>query len=82
MMVAVPEMAFACPYGQSGDLLLVRETWIPRALDNPLSRAMKPRYRADAGKDRPEWRGFWKASIHMPRWASRLTLELTDVRVE
>ena len=59
------------PYGQPGDRLWVRETW---ALDD------KYYYRADgAVGDRC---GKWKPSIHMPRAASRITLEITGVRVE
>lgn len=100
--VFLDETPHACPYGQPGDRLWVRETWaeVPRAEprtdeDSPWrddGRIMV--YRAD-----PEWEGarqflcadgvlrwakpdHWRPSIHMPRWASRITLEITDVRVE
>lgn len=73
-----------CPYGKPGDRLWVRETWAPRTggMLPELERAMIPRYRAD-GEFRPEW-GFmkWHPSIHMPRWASRIKLEITATRIE
>lgn len=61
-----------------GDRLWVKETFFPRP--GLPERSARPRYRAD--EDRPEWRGLWKPSIFMPRWASRLTLTVTDVRVQ
>lgn len=71
-----------CPFGQPGDRLWVRETWAPRTLGrwSVLEKHMQPLYRAS--EDRPEWKGIWRPSIHMPRWACRLVLEITDVRVE
>jgi len=67
----------AVPYAP-GDRLYVREAFCPR-LGYPAAIA-KPHYRAD--DDKPEWRWMWKPSIHMPRWASRLTLTVTEVRVQ
>lgn len=70
---------WVCPYGQPGDRLWVRETWGTHwtriARDGDLIY-----YRADISWSGSKWR--WRPSIHMPRWASRLTLELTGVRVE
>lgn len=66
-----------CPYGQPGDRLWVRETWHPET-SNPDAKAA---YRADCDYETGKECG-WRPSIHMPRWASRILLEITDVRVE
>ncbi|WAS56247.1 hypothetical protein MK974_24415 [Burkholderia ambifaria] len=81
-----------CPYGMPGDRLWVRETWqhsnhpfgpyesdcivFYRAdyLDDPLG----PDLERSADGIRREWR----PSIHMPRGAGRITLEITGVSVE
>ena len=76
-----------CPYGKRGDRLWVRETWARDDEDGTLM------YRADLGRDMnadaweqgrlegvPRYR--WRPSIHMPRAASRIALEVTGVRVE
>lgn len=72
-----------CPYGKPGDRLWVRETW-GIAGDMPHDPGYVE-YRAncqgnfnDVGDFIPRWR----PSIHMPRWASRILLEITAVRVE
>lgn len=80
-----------CPYGKPGDRLWVRETWaadaqVDAVAPRDLSQGEPIHYPADGavrqtgcsmitpGKGRP--------SIYMPRWASRILLEITDVRVE
>jgi len=62
------------PYGQAGDRLWVRETFL-RMNGKEGSYA----YRADGWDDA---RNKWRPSIFMPRWASRLTLEIVRIRVE
>lgn len=70
----------ACPYGIPGDRLWVKETfahWSPKII----------KYRADGecsdGDRREHYTpGKWRPSIFMPRWASRILLEITNVRVE
>ncbi|MBX3173294.1 MAG: hypothetical protein KF709_02725 [Gemmatimonadaceae bacterium] len=108
----------ACPYGEPGDRLWVREKWtaefvwpdeggdvfrprheMPAAFRSPAA-CKSVLYAADLVECHPAVNGLagipfaeqpsaedwadvrWAPSIHMPRWASRLTLELTGVRVE
>ena len=83
-----------CPFGQPGDRLWVRETFIDLRgtgvehrpdPDGPLQRYA---YAADCrpGSHSDEARKYfglkYKPSIHMPRAACRILLEITDVRVE
>jgi hypothetical protein len=67
-----------CPYGYPGDRLWVRETWADSQCDTSDGKKIAI-YRADG--ERPV-RVRWRPSIYMPRWASRITLEITGVRVE
>ena len=68
-----------CPYGAPGDRLWVKEThgFVTSDRDGPVHDSLV--FRADGNEG---WSGKWRPSIHMPRWASRITLEITGVRVE
>ena len=82
-----------CPYGVPGDILWVRETWrTAKGFDKYPPRMTGPaspfQYKSDMASIRGSditkyspW-GKWRASIHMPRWASRIDLEIIDIRVE
>jgi hypothetical protein len=62
-----------CPYGAPGDRLWVRETF--RQGDG----SMSVHYAADPDEVSG---GPWRPSIFMPRWASRIQLEVMEVRVQ
>lgn len=76
-------VAFRLPYAP-GDRLWVRESWNMSGLgwNRPQAGLGKLHYRAtDEGQWKNYW-GAWRSPIHMPRWASRLTLTVTNVRVQ
>lgn len=87
---------YVCPYGQPGDRLWVREKWglwhpiekccLPtfeyEDYDKETHQAkLDPTYSLRYASDGAECER-WRPSIHMPRWASRITLEITGIRVE
>lgn len=85
-------VSIICPHGKPGDRIWVRETFCP--VDDTQYGGEKwvdyratPRYEAShpagwdvAPNDAEALK--WRPSIHMPRWASRILLEITNVRVE
>lgn len=63
---------YACPYGIPGDRLWVKETWAYTDYKDVC-------WKATDGESRII---RWRSPIFMPRWASRINLEITGVRVE
>lgn len=90
---ANPKGIINCPYGKKGDRLWVRETFGNHCYDDENSNATYFMYRADYPDGakgywhEPEqinWCDFprWRPSIHMPREAARIILEIDEIRVE
>ena len=86
--VVKPQPSIRCPFGEVGDRLWVREMFDPIYGQSPPDRVIEIDYRADHSRTNG-WRikddfgaRRWTPSIHMPRWASRILLEVVSVRVE
>lgn len=86
-----------CPYGETGDRLWVRESFAPvpcsggcekypEGFDPKVASVHQPNAPDTGWRYRATWEkshgGHWKPSIHMPRAACRIVLEVTGVRVE
>jgi hypothetical protein len=94
--VASPEALALCPYGVPGDRLWVRETCqgfeqpdgldgVRYLADGAFRSIENTEAAADAWIKLANYAGKkcpTVPAIHMPRWASRITLELVNVRVE
>lgn len=81
-----------CPYGHIGDRLWVKEAFALWT-DSPHCVAYKADEMHYDAIDDVFWKdevditsiavdGKWKSPLYMPRWASRITLEITDIKVE
>lgn len=69
-----------CPYGKTGDVLWVRETWTySDEIDNPYW--YKQQFEEEYLPEH-QLKGIWKPSIHMPKEACRLFLRITNIRCE
>lgn len=68
-----------CPYGQPGDVLWVRESFSPLG-DKPWTSANVSYKTAAVDSSDKGWN--WKPSIHMPKKACRLFLQIKTIRVE
>ncbi|HDU5940835.1 TPA: hypothetical protein RFW12_004387 [Klebsiella variicola] len=85
--------AISCPFGAVGDRIWVREAFRVHSRATDIATLV---YKASernswteqthrvpvAVCNKPATPEKWTPSLHMPRWASRILLEITDVRVE
>jgi hypothetical protein len=91
-----PHFIRNCPYGVVGDRLWVRETWgVYCEIVNGYEDLYGVCYKADMKYAEPDRRAtnyfklpkdlsgiYWRSSIHIPKWAARIWLEITGIRVE
>lgn len=81
-----------CPYGRPGDQLWVKESWAINSLDYDIQPPLdgRPSFQKRTCwylATEPDVEGYggenpWSPAISMPRWASRLTLEILSVGVQ
>ncbi len=78
------EWGCVCPFGRPGDRLWVREAYARSGCrDNCTHLGCHTLYKGSSAKSLGAYGAVkWTPSIHMPRWACRTVVELTDVRVE
>jgi hypothetical protein len=83
-----PSLVEKCPYGKVGDMLWMRETWRTHEKYNDLAPRNLPedapiQYKADLSLTGSVGvYAKWRPSIFMPKWASSITLQINDVKVE
>jgi hypothetical protein len=82
--LSLSQLVERCRHGKPGDRLWVREAFRLAPLGNgprdEFGRPAVTHFRSTDSHLFPNVK--WKPSIHMPRWASRITLEVTGARVE
>ncbi len=69
-----------CPYGKIGDRLWVRETFRPYSCGYDSKTKSPVEYKAAMFNSQSDIN--WKSSRYMPKWAARIWLEITGIRVE
>jgi hypothetical protein len=88
--MALRQLKVKCPYGQVGDRLWVKETWQLQMHSGCYDVAYKDGRQKDAGSN-PYMREYqhltkrcwqWRSPYFMPRWASRILLEIARIRAE
>ncbi len=77
-----PEAVLACPYGQPGARLWVRETWQHENGSCENHKCGQPTHIYYKATEVYPESMIWRPSTFMPRWASRIDLEIEGVRVE
>lgn len=79
-----------CPYGQPGDILYVRETWATSPKWDKIKPSKIPEHALIFYYTGPFYKkgqdkgliGRTRPSIHMPKWASRIKIQITNIRTE